>query len=229
MDEQQLNRSSTIAALAAALSAFQGEVESIKKDADNPFFKSKYASLENIIATTRATLAKHGLAVTQLPIGDNELTTILLHKSGEFIETTVRLNAKDRTPQAIGSAITYMRRYTLSAILGLATDEDDDGNHATHKAATATVKKMLPDDPFAAAKIMVERSRTIEDAIAVSERVANSDKFTDEQKQEIKRLATKKVDAFDASQAPEIAPQTVEAGQDEHTVGHEVSGGSEAK
>lgn len=113
-----------------ALCAFQAEVGSVGKDSTNPFFKSKYASLENIITTIKPLLAKHGLAYAQFPDGDG-LTTAIMHVGGGGLKATATLHLKGQTPQDQGSAITYMRRYALSAALGLATEEDDDGNAAS--------------------------------------------------------------------------------------------------
>lgn len=125
-----MEKSPTLAKLAAALSAFQADMESVTKDATNPFYKSKYATLENIISTAKPHLKAHGLSFSQLPDADG-LTTIVMHVSGEFIQATCRMTPKDDSPQAQGSAISYGRRYALSAALGIATDEDDDGNAAS--------------------------------------------------------------------------------------------------
>lgn len=119
-----------------ALAAFQDEATSVKKDEENPFFKSSYASLTTIMKTIRPVLAKHGLYITQLPdqssIGEPALTTILFHpSSGEEIRTTTPLSLVKKDPQAQGSAITYLRRYSLAAILQIVIDEDDDGNKAS--------------------------------------------------------------------------------------------------
>jgi len=116
--------------LATALCAFQAEVGNIPKDSTNPFYKSKYASLESVITTIKPILAKHGLSFSQLPDGAG-LKTILFHTSGETLEATMTLVVKEQTPQSQGSSLTYARRYALSAMLGLATDEDDDANEAT--------------------------------------------------------------------------------------------------
>src|SRR5215210_9397470 len=126
-----MEKSESITKLAGALAAFQGEVENVKKDSTNPFFKSKYASLENVISTVKPLLAKNGLSYSQRPSGENELSTILMHLSGEWIGATAKMTPKDSSPQAQGSAMTYMRRYALSALLGLATEDDDDGNEAS--------------------------------------------------------------------------------------------------
>jgi hypothetical protein len=116
--------------LAKALVGFQADMENVTKDATNPFFKSKYATLEAIITAAKPHLKKHGLAVIQFPDGDG-LSTMLLHESGEHLQATANLAIKDHTPQGQGSAITYMRRYALSAALGIATEDDDDGNEAS--------------------------------------------------------------------------------------------------
>lgn len=136
-----MEKSQEIGKLAKALCGFQADMENVGKDATNPFFKSKYATLENIITTAKPHLKKHGLAFAQFPSQvplrgaeggvTSGLTTILMHDSGEWIESATPLNMKDQTPQAQGSAITYMRRYALSGVLGIATEDDDDGNEAS--------------------------------------------------------------------------------------------------
>jgi hypothetical protein len=139
--------------IAKALVGFQADMQNVTKDATNPFFKSKYATLEAILTAAKPHLKKHGLAVVQLPNGDG-LTTTIFHESGQCIEATAKLVIKDQTPQGQGSAITYMRRYALSAALGIATEDDDDGNEAsTPKRATeankASSEKPTNDNPFA--------------------------------------------------------------------------------
>lgn len=126
-----MEKSTTITEIAKALTKFQSKVSLIKKDGKNPFFKSKYATLENVIETIRSPLEETGLSFSQFPSGENELTTMLIHISGEYLQSTVKMSPKENTPQGQGSAITYMRRYALSAVLGLATEEDDDGNEAS--------------------------------------------------------------------------------------------------
>lgn len=125
-----------ITGIAKALVGFQADMENVTKDATNPFYKSKYATLENILTAAKPHLKKHGLAVVQFPEGDG-LTTMIVHESGEALQATANLHMKDATPQGQGSAITYMRRYALSAALGIATEDDDDGNAAS-KAPVAS-------------------------------------------------------------------------------------------
>lgn len=121
--------------LAEALAKCQSELRNAKKDAANPFFNSSYADLSMVWDTAREPLTKNGLSVMQLPSAEGArvtVETILLHASGESISSRLTMTAKDAGPQSIGSAITYARRYALSAMVGIASEEDDDGNAATH-------------------------------------------------------------------------------------------------
>jgi hypothetical protein len=131
-----MQRSETIGALAKALTAFNSEVSKVSKDAANPFFKNNYASLDNIIDEVRPILTKNGLTLMQFPSGDGQnvsVTTYLMHESGEWIESDpLIMKPVKNDPQAIGSCITYARRYSLQSFLSLNTGEDDDGNKATH-------------------------------------------------------------------------------------------------
>jgi hypothetical protein len=123
--------------LAAALVAAQAEFSAVPKNSANPFFKSKYAALPDVVASASPVLAKHGLAVSQFIDGEfvNEgLTTYLIHKSGQFIAHTMKLHLIKGDPQAQGSAVTYARRYAYMAALGLVADEDDDGNKGSSPA-----------------------------------------------------------------------------------------------
>jgi hypothetical protein len=129
--------------LAEALAAAQGELHSAKKDTANPFFKSKYADLHSVWEACRAALSKHSLAVVQTldVMGEKSqpvLMTMLIHKSGEFISSTYPIKPIKDDPQGVGSAITYARRYSLAAMVGVVADEDDDGEAATRTQKVAT-------------------------------------------------------------------------------------------
>lgn len=118
--------------ISLALAEFQSKVPEIKKEAENPFFHSKYASLGNILTVIKPILAECKLVITQIPVGENELLTKIIHtESGEIIEGTFKFPLAKNDPQGLGSAITYMRRYSLVAMLGLNTEDDDDGNAAS--------------------------------------------------------------------------------------------------
>lgn len=128
-----MEKSESIKAIGKALGLFQLKMQPIKKDASNPFFKSKYASLSTILDNIQIPMEEAGLSYAQFPDGEC-LTTILMHpESGEFMQACFNIHAVKQDPQAIGSAITYARRYALGAILGLNIDEDDDANAATIK------------------------------------------------------------------------------------------------
>lgn len=123
-----MEKSESIKELATALCKFQGEVEKIKKTETNPFFKSKYANLSSILDVIRLPLSENGLSFVQFPTDTYELTTILMHTSGEWMQAAYKMEPTKKDPQGLGSVITYQRRYALGAILGLNIDEDDDGN-----------------------------------------------------------------------------------------------------
>lgn len=125
--------------LTEALVAAQGEMPKVGRDAENPHFKSKFVSLDALIEATRPILKKHGLALTQFPcvseIGAPMLRTSLVHVSGQRLEADMPLLVGNQTMQQLGSAITYARRYAWSAVLGIASEDDDDGNTAGSSSA----------------------------------------------------------------------------------------------
>lgn len=129
-----MEKSESITELAKALNKAQGQLRPAKKEAVNPFFKSRYADLASIYEVCRQPLFDNGLAVIQLTHSTIEnglvLETVLMHTSGEWLSGELAVNPLKNEPQAIGSALTYARRYALSAILGIATDEDDDAESA---------------------------------------------------------------------------------------------------
>lgn len=131
-----MNTSEQINEIAKALAEFNKEITRISKDASNPFHKNQYATLDNILDTIRPILSKNGLSIMQLPSGDGqtiEMRTLLIHTSGQFIESPIMtMRATKNDAQALGSLITYAKRYQIGAILGLSTgDVDDDGNSAS--------------------------------------------------------------------------------------------------
>lgn len=129
-----MNKSESIKNLAIALAKFQGEVNNPSNTAENPFYRSKYAPLDTVLNTVRPILSKYGLSVVQAPSteGNNiTIATTLIHESGEYMEfPPLSLKMDKVTAQGAGSAITYARRYAISAILGISSEDDDDGNHA---------------------------------------------------------------------------------------------------
>ena len=138
-----MNKSESIKNIAGALVKFQASVSKVAKEANNPFFKSKYASLANILDTIQKPLSECGLAISQFPDG-NALTTIILHAdSGEWMESSyVMPVAKQNDPQAMGSAMTYARRYALGSILNL--NIDDDGEKAMGRQSAPKKEELTP-------------------------------------------------------------------------------------
>lgn len=139
--------------IAPALVAFQADLTPVSKSATNPFFKSKYAPLPEVMEAIQPLLAKHKLAIIQLVTnidGVSALNTIVLHESGQKLEAIQPLLLTKQDPQAQGSAITYARRYGVMSALGIVADEDDDGNkatQATRQPAKTAPKPAVDDKP----------------------------------------------------------------------------------
>ena len=127
-----MQKSEKIDLLATALSKAQAQIRPAPKDAVNPHFKSKYADLASVVDAYRDALSMHGLSLSQHPSSEGQkvvITTLLMHTSGQWLESDLAITAQQATPQSVGSAITYGRRYSAMAITGMAAD-DDDGNDA---------------------------------------------------------------------------------------------------
>jgi len=141
-----MQHSENINELATALAKAQGEVTGALKDSANPFFKSKYADLAACWDACRAPLSANGLAIIQSPEVNAEgltLTTLLTHSTGQWIKNVFRIVPKDDTPQGVGSALTYARRYALTALVGIA-QVDDDGNAASGRQNGAYAEPHRP-------------------------------------------------------------------------------------
>lgn len=133
-----MNKSESIIELSKSMAKFQSEVKQPLKDKNNPFFKSKYVPLENVVEAITDIAPNHGLSFVQWASNDDTgrvgVSTMLMHESGEFIEfDPVFMNADKNTAQGAGALITYLKRYSLSAVFGITSDEDDDGNQASQK------------------------------------------------------------------------------------------------
>jgi hypothetical protein len=136
--------------LFAALAAAQAEIQDADKDSevDAGRYKYKYATLANVLTAVRPVLSKNGLALSQLPTRAKAdsgevlgLTTILGHESGQSIENYFEMLVPDPSPQGVGSAMTYMRRYVVMAICGIAGADDDDAEKAQPKAKLITAEQ----------------------------------------------------------------------------------------
>ena len=130
-----MTHSEQIKDLATALAKAQAEIEGARKDSTNPHFKSSYADLASVWDACRKALTGNGLSVVQGPVSDEGrvgVTTMLMHSSGQWLESTFFMRPTKDDPQGAGSALTYARRYALAAMVGVAP-EDDDGNAASEK------------------------------------------------------------------------------------------------
>jgi len=148
-----MKMSTEVNELFKAFSAFQGQVENATKNAMNPGVKNKYADLAECINTAKPMLAANGLGVTQMigsaDDGKQTLTTMMTHSSGQWMSDTfvmveaVLMGGAGKNPvQALGSAITYQRRYSFAAMIGIA-QEDDDGNSNTKARQPAQPVKQV--------------------------------------------------------------------------------------
>ncbi len=130
--------------LHASLVAAIGQIPAIKATGHNKHLGNEYLTLADILAGVRPTLTKHGLAISQRPMvtsaGAGAITSIM-HKDGGCFETSLLLPVAQQSPQAIGSAITYARRYTLTGLLGIAADLDDDAEAAMPQRKPVTVTR----------------------------------------------------------------------------------------
>lgn len=131
-----LKKSESIQNLTKAMAEFQKAVKQPVKNADNPYFGSKYVPLESLVKAVMETGSPLGISFMQYTQvnenGDLGLCTVVMHSSGEYMEfPPLPIRPENNRPQATGSAITYARRYSLSSIFGIASEEDDDGNEAS--------------------------------------------------------------------------------------------------
>ncbi len=150
--------------LADALSRAQGIMQIALKDSNNPFYKSSYADLTAIWQVAQAPLSANNLAVVQATRIENDkiiMENILMHKSGQWISSDYPVNFFDiqkKDAQGVGSAMTYARRYSLQALLGIVADQDDDGNAASAKKDKEIKQK---DRPVITNTITIEQAQSM--------------------------------------------------------------------
>jgi hypothetical protein len=144
----KMKTSESIAEIAKALAAFQSEVKQPEKTGENPHFKSRYVTLDGTVKVIHECAPKHGLSFTQMPVSDENgigVVTVIFHQSGQFIEFDPFILPLDKkTAQGVGSALTYSKRYSISAAFGIVSDIDDDGNEATDHAPNQKVQLATP-------------------------------------------------------------------------------------
>lgn len=187
---------------AEAFVRLQQAIKPAIKDATNPAFRSKYADLGAVWEAVKDPLHEHGFAVIQSPDFDGEtmwLATTIMHSSGEYRMGRYPIRPTKPDPQGYGSAITYARRYSLSAMLGVISEEDDDGNAAsapkpqTQREAIHTPKTQPIDgDVEAGVRNWIDKQMVL---LAKAERLPDLLQWQDEQEDALHRLL-KKAPAF---------------------------------
>jgi hypothetical protein len=165
-----MERSENIGDLAGALAKAQGAIKGAAKGKENPFYKSSYADLACVMEACREALSKNAIAVIQSTQFDGDgkwIETILAHSSGQWISSRYPVKPVKDDPQGLGSAVTYARRYSLMALVGIvAEDEDDDGNMASGKTAGNSSTAPEPAKRPVAPKPTEEAKRWAKDAEA---------------------------------------------------------------
>lgn len=157
-----MEKSDSIKSLAVAMCKAQGEMGGAVKGKENPFFKSSYADLKEVVKAVKEPFANHGLSYVQFPINDADkigIETILMHESGEWLSHSFTVKANKQDAQGAGSVITYCRRYSLQAVAGIPS-EDDDGNSASGKEPNENEKSWI-----ASVKADKEALNQIEDPV----------------------------------------------------------------
>lgn len=190
-----MRTSDKIDQICKALLDFHKEVNRIEKDGENPHFGNSYATIDQIIDEVRPLLAKHGLFVMQMATNDDpsevKLVTRIYHSSGQWMESPpLTLKPQRQDPQAIGSAVTYARRYSLTSFLSLNTGEDDDGN-------AASLPQQQQTNQTKQQKQTKQQSKANGQALA-----------TDKQKKAIFAIATKK--GLDREQVKKLVARLIE-------------------
>jgi hypothetical protein len=151
-----MEKSESIVELAIALNKAQAQMGGAVKDASNPYFKSKYADLPSVIIACKEELSKNGLSISQLvtsdEAGNSYVETVLMHLSGQWISSKMRLYLSKTDMQGLGSAISYARRYSLQAILNIPAVDDDaesavDRSTTGHPSAKLSHSDAHPDLP----------------------------------------------------------------------------------
>ena len=147
-----MRTSDSIGEVGGALAAAQGEMSAAKRDGKNSHYGNRYTTLDSLLEAAKPALSKHGLSVIQASGAEGvegevlgSVTTRLVHKSGEWVESTLRVPLADRlTYQEVGKALTYLRRYSLAGLVGIAGEVDDDGEtdcNARQRTTTAGAGK----------------------------------------------------------------------------------------
>lgn len=196
-----MESSESIVNIAKSIFKFQSKIGKISKDAVNPFFKNRYASLANILDNINEHLIDSSLIVIQNPGSNSDnvnLETILMHsETGEYMSSNFEMMPAKKDPQGIGSCITYMRRYALSSILKLNVDDDDDGNYSSNitnknrNSGKTRPNNHVYSDEFKEIKDDISKCYSIDDLYDIVDRIRDTIK-SEAEKQELRKLYIEK-------------------------------------
>jgi len=167
--ERNTVKSESMNELFSALAKAQAEMLVAELSANNPFFKSKYADFTTLVKASRPALTKHGLCVTQV-IKNNALLTILGHASGQYIESEIEIKPQKADVQSFGSYITYLKRYSYAAIVGITTGEEDDDGEAAVRNTSGPRQTYTPRIEL----ITPEQYDTLKEALEDTDRLESS-------------------------------------------------------
>lgn len=208
-----MNKSESIKELTMALSKAQGEMHNPANTAINPFFKSKYAPLSEVINTVRPILSKYGLSFFQDDYGTGEsitVTTTIFHSSGEWLQSGELTGKPEKnTVQAMGAVITYLRRYQLSSVLGLSSEDDTDGNESgktetnNGKTKVESKEELITPEQVKAVHTLITKTKTDPEKIKEYYKVNSSKELTKKQATELIDRLSKKVEETKELNAPE--------------------------
>lgn len=207
-----MNKSETIGALAAALAKAQGEMKGAVKDSANPFFKSSYADLSSVWDACRKPLSDNGLAVIQTLSNEGTavcVETMLVHSSGEWVSDKVAVTPAKMDAQGYGAVSSYLRRYSLSSIIGgYSEDPDAEPDRMAHEEKKE-IKPPQAAKPKDAKSTLPALSETCATQIAESKNIeelgnvwnnilASADKLTKEETKVLNTLKNKRKKEFEA-------------------------------
>ena len=182
-----MKQSNEVNEIIKALTIATGEISNPKNTAENPFFKSKYAPLGDILNMVRPILSKHGLIIIQNVSTDDRFVSIetgIYHTSGQYIiSDKLQMSVEKATAQGQGSGITYGRRYQLSAFLNIASEDDDDANHVSSDKKETKKEEKQKGDLKGALKAISE-SKTIENLEKIC-KLIEARLWTDEESKEL--------------------------------------------
>ena len=189
-----MNKSDSIKELATALAKAQAEIENASKNSQNPHFRSKYADLAEVLNTVRPVFSKHGISLIQAPSyesGIASVETMLAHASGEWMSGTCSAPVSKQDAQGVGSAITYLRRYSLAAFAGIA-QEDDDANSAVghqHPARNSTSRPVQVETsvgkPVISAEIFAQALQAVGSGTRTAAAIESKYSLTTEQSSQL--------------------------------------------